>query len=218
MINAKFTKCGDARFLSHIDMLKGIVYTLRRAEIKVKYSQGHNPHPLIKFSPPLPLGLASRAEYFTVQLVEKAKTEEFASAFNQVSRDGINVLVTVESESDPNFAARIVQSDYILQSPLPLPKAVEQLAKEDCIIEYTQKGIKVQEEVSGKIKALEVSGKELFARLATGAENLRLDRLLTKINEQFKLKLSITHALRTAQYVQGEQALIDACRYLKELK
>ncbi len=218
MISAKFTKCGDARFISHIDILKGIVYTLRRAGIKVQYSQGYNPHPLIKFSSPLSLGLASKAEYFTVQLAEKVSAQAFATAFNQVSRDGIKVLVAVQSKNDPKFAARIVQSDYIVQSALPLPKAIEQLADSDCIIEYTQKGVKVQEEISSKIKSLEVNGNELFARLATGAENLRLDRLLAKINQQFELNLSITGALRTAQYVQGKQALIDACVYLKELE
>lgn len=62
-IRFKFTKRLEFKYLSHLDMVRLIERALRRAGIKLKYSQGYNPRPLISFSPPVPLGVESFAEY-----------------------------------------------------------------------------------------------------------------------------------------------------------
>jgi len=216
MICAKFTKCDNARYISHIDMLKAIVYTFRRAGIRLKYSQGYNPYPLLKFSPPLPLGLASLAEYFTAELAEQIDEQELLLAFNKVSIDGIKVLSAQKCSSNPNFAGRIVAADYKVESNTPLPYGIEQLPKNNCIIEYEQKGTKVQEEISAKIFSLKIDHQKLYARLASGGENLRLDRLLAKINLDFGLHLGLENASRQRQYVQGKKGLLDVDEYIKE--
>jgi len=218
MICAKFTKCGNAKYISHIDMLKTIVYTLRRAGIRIKYSQGYNPYPLLKFNAPLPLGLASIAEYFTLELAESIDAKDFLLAFNKVSVEGIKLLFAKKCNKNPNFAGRIVASDYIVEASTPLPCKIEHLAQTDCIIEYIQKGVRVQEEISAKILSLKVDGTRLLARLATGSENLRLDRLLTKVNLDFDVCLGLESASRISQYVQGEKGLLNVDEYLKELE
>ena len=50
MIVLKYQKCEEARFISHIDLLRHISRILLRAEIPVKRSNGFNPHALVFFS------------------------------------------------------------------------------------------------------------------------------------------------------------------------
>ena len=75
MILLKFEKAEGFCFISHVDTLRHFQRIFRRADISVEYSKGFNPHMLIYFSSPLPLGLASKAEYVCVATDMKA--EEF---------------------------------------------------------------------------------------------------------------------------------------------
>ena len=45
-----------------------MIRALRRAGIRVKYTEGFNPKPKITFGPPIPLGVESAAEYADVTL------------------------------------------------------------------------------------------------------------------------------------------------------
>ncbi len=47
MIAFRYTKTDGAEYLSHLDLLRHIDRTLRRAGIKVKMSEGFHPHPKI---------------------------------------------------------------------------------------------------------------------------------------------------------------------------
>ena len=60
----RYAKQGILRFCGHLDMIRNIEFGLRRAGAPVIYSGGYSPRMRLHFSPPLPLGLESRAEYF----------------------------------------------------------------------------------------------------------------------------------------------------------
>ena len=57
MIAFKYTKTDGAEYISHLDMLRHIDRTLRRAGIEVEYSQGYHKHPRIFMGNPLALGV-----------------------------------------------------------------------------------------------------------------------------------------------------------------
>ena len=59
-----FSKCGPARFLSHLELSRCIARTLRRAHLPLKYSQGYHPLPRIVFHDALPVGMESLKEVF----------------------------------------------------------------------------------------------------------------------------------------------------------
>lgn len=56
------------RFMSHLDNLRLLERTIRRAQLPVMYSQGFNPSMKLSFGPPLPLGFTSEAEYVDITL------------------------------------------------------------------------------------------------------------------------------------------------------
>jgi len=69
VIVVKFERKFPASLISHVDLINVINRTLRRAGFDVAYSEGFNPHMLLFFSPPLPVGCESGCEYVTAQII-----------------------------------------------------------------------------------------------------------------------------------------------------
>ncbi len=64
----EFAKTGDAIFLGHLDFQRLLQLALLRSDLPAAYSKGYHPHPLMKFGPPLPVGVGGECEYFDVAL------------------------------------------------------------------------------------------------------------------------------------------------------
>ena len=79
----KFSKIGVYKYLSHLDIIGIMIRALRRAGIRVKYTEGFNPKPKITFGPPIPLGFESAAEYADVTLSDDITPEDFLSGMNR---------------------------------------------------------------------------------------------------------------------------------------
>ncbi len=60
----RFYKKGYMRFISHLDLQRLFLRALKRADIRIAYSQGYNPHPKMNIVQPLALGFESESEYF----------------------------------------------------------------------------------------------------------------------------------------------------------
>lgn len=78
----KFSKTGEYKYFSHLDIITIITRALRRAKIRVKYSEGYNPRPKISFGPPTPLGIESSAEYCDIIVADEISEEELALRLN----------------------------------------------------------------------------------------------------------------------------------------
>ncbi|MCB2184366.1 MAG: TIGR03960 family B12-binding radical SAM protein [Desulfobulbaceae bacterium] len=63
-----YQRLGRTRFISHLELLQLFFRTFRRAELPLNFSHGFNPSPKVSFSPALPLGTESLAEYLFVDL------------------------------------------------------------------------------------------------------------------------------------------------------
>ena len=59
----KFARCGALCMVSHLDLMRCVQRTLRRAHVPMAYSQGFNPHPLLSFGQALGVGLATRGDF-----------------------------------------------------------------------------------------------------------------------------------------------------------
>jgi radical SAM family uncharacterized protein/radical SAM-linked protein len=58
-----FRKEGRARVASHLEMVRAFERAARRARLRLAFSAGYHPKPRLRFSPALPLGIASRCEF-----------------------------------------------------------------------------------------------------------------------------------------------------------
>ena len=88
-----YSKQGDIRFLSHLEVIQAFFQAFRRAGIKQHYTQGFNPVPKASFSPALPVGTESLAEYLDVDLTAViADKNEFLLRINKQLPPGIAIL------------------------------------------------------------------------------------------------------------------------------
>ena len=51
-----FQKCGDARYISHLDLSRCMQRALKRSGLPIWYTEGFNPHAYVTFALPLSMG------------------------------------------------------------------------------------------------------------------------------------------------------------------
>lgn len=73
----RFSKTGNVRYISHLDMMRTMQRVFRRANISIRYSQGFNPHSILSFATALSVGFESEAEWFDLGLNEEMSEDEF---------------------------------------------------------------------------------------------------------------------------------------------
>ena len=155
-----FTKEANARFISHLDLVRCFTRIFSRADIPVSHTQGFNPHPYMVFSPPLPLGVLSDCE-----IVEKMS--------RAVPAD-IRVVDAYENGEKLNL---IEYADYEIFVPSDCVGDFESFLAQDRIeVEKKAKkgGMKtvcISDALTVKTKENRKNGLEIVAELPCGSEN-----------------------------------------------
>ena len=88
----KFSKEDRLKYISHLDLLRLFQRAFKRAQIKLKYSQGYNPHARIAFALPLSLGFESGAEYMEFETEIDYTTEEAAERLKSQMPAGLGII------------------------------------------------------------------------------------------------------------------------------
>lgn len=70
-----YSRLGKARHFGHLELAKIIRRAIRRIGIKVKYSTGFSPAMKVSFDNPLPVGMESEEEFFTIHAQLSAKSD-----------------------------------------------------------------------------------------------------------------------------------------------
>jgi radical SAM family uncharacterized protein/radical SAM-linked protein len=85
-----FSKTGDARFLSHRQLMDTLERVLRAARLPVRYTEGYNPHIRISMGPPLALGHRGLAELFDVDCTAPIRRQHLDEV-NRLLPEGIEI-------------------------------------------------------------------------------------------------------------------------------
>ncbi|MBI5569862.1 MAG: TIGR03960 family B12-binding radical SAM protein [Desulfomonile tiedjei] len=112
-----YGKTGPMRFLGHQDLIRLFHRSFRRAGISLDYSHGFHPHPRLRFSPPLALGLESLAEYLEFDVVDSSgDPREILRTLSNFLPEGIQPLNFSEiSLNDPSISGKIQSFTYELE-------------------------------------------------------------------------------------------------------
>ncbi|WP_207180926.1 TIGR03936 family radical SAM-associated protein [Anaerocellum diazotrophicum] len=134
-----FSRDLPAAFISHLDMTRLFERLFRRLNIKLKFTQGFNPHPKIVFILPMPVGLCSKEEIFEVEC-EQELENSIIDSFNKVLPEGLKML-KVELATD-----KIQVSDMYYQ-------CFVEVEEEFCkyFEEFMKKNPAVKKEKEGKV-------------------------------------------------------------------
>lgn len=105
------SKCGRAKYVSHLDMFRLMCRAVRRAEIPLWYTEGFNPHPYISFLSALSLGVEGMAEPVDIKIIGDMKPDEVKNRLNACLPEGFSV----KSAAAPfNKPAEIAAAEYYI--------------------------------------------------------------------------------------------------------
>lgn len=111
-IVAKYSKTGNLKYISHLDILRLLQRAMNRANVPVKYSEGFNPHIKMSFGFPLSLGVESIGEYFELEVDEKIDTNLFVKELNDTLPPEIRILKAEYSENKESLMSMCQWSEY----------------------------------------------------------------------------------------------------------
>ncbi len=115
-IRIRFSKQGSLKFVGHLDIMRYFQRVLRRADVKMRYSEGFNPHPVMSFAAPLGVGLTSDGEYVDIEVLESASSAQMISAINDVLTDEMRILsYRLLPDGTPKAMAQVGAADYTVK-------------------------------------------------------------------------------------------------------
>lgn len=207
MLVIKYQKTDSICFISHIDLLRHMERVMRRAHIDVKFSQGFNPHPLMFFSPPLALGVASMAEYLSID--SDMAPGDVLEKYNANIPEGLKASQVFACSKNPNLQAKVTCADYVFPLKRTLNSAMNLSSNTPRRAKKSQK--------TWRTKSMRLTKKtaNLVMRLASGMVNLRPDRVLDRLNKILGENMSVTGICKIAQYVDVGGNLVDADEFVK---
>lgn len=90
-IRATFSKSGDMRFISHLDLMRLFSRALRRAGLPVMITKGFSPHLKVSIKRALKLGIESQNEELDVYAAERIEQNFFMESLNKSLPNGIRI-------------------------------------------------------------------------------------------------------------------------------
>ncbi len=133
-LRVKYTKEEEIKYISHHDLMRVFERTIRRAEIPIAYSQGYNPHMLISYGPPLPLGCTSECEYLDLEIDGWTSISNIQTKLKQNLPPGIKILeITLQPPKDKASSIQ-EQTKSFSYSVIFNPEAKAQVEKQNAQI------------------------------------------------------------------------------------
>ena len=97
-LRLRFEKTGRAIWISHLDLMATMQRAFSRADYRLKYSEGFNPHPLISILLPLSVGTGSLCELMDFRLQEDCDLLELPERLTAKLPEGITITEAYEAE------------------------------------------------------------------------------------------------------------------------
>ena len=94
-----FSKTGRAVYISHLDLMRTMQRVFSRAGVRLKYSEGFNPHAKISIILPLTVGTRSLCEYMDFALAEDCDLAALPARLNPYMPEGIEAMEAYEAPS-----------------------------------------------------------------------------------------------------------------------
>lgn len=141
----KYKKVNRLKYISHLDTIRLLQRALRRAEVKVVYSEGYNPHPKFSFAMPLSLGIETLGDYIEIEVEESENYKDIKSRLNEVLPEDFKVIYAEKSDNTQTLSARLKNVIYTIdikdeiENTEKVEKVISDFFKEEQIIERVKK-------------------------------------------------------------------------------
>lgn len=161
MPRALFEKTGNARYISHLDLMRLFQRAFKRAGLPLTHTQGFNPRPSVSIALPLSLGVESRCELLDFDLEVPLDCDEIREKLNASLVEGVFVREVYEQgEKIKNLA--LLQSRLVLEYDRQIPNDItEQLqnlfSRPELIVEKKGKNGMTQQDIIPLLRRLELN-------------------------------------------------------------
>lgn len=116
-VGIEFQVEGDARYLSHHDMMRQMEHAVGRAAVPIAYSAGFNPRPKLSLPLPRPVGIASRAELVILRLTEPTDANQLCQRLAAQMPEGVTLAGSRPLEHVRTMHAAAASYELALSAP-----------------------------------------------------------------------------------------------------
>ena len=121
-IRIKFTKNELVKYLGHLDIMRTFQRSFNRAQVRMAYSEGFNPHQKMAFAQPLGVGILSRGEYLDAVIEDGQDLTAVRDRLDRAMGDGFDILDVRELRDDAMKAmAAVAFASYEIRIEDGLP-------------------------------------------------------------------------------------------------
>lgn len=120
MPRALFEKTGNARYISHLDLMRLFQRAFQRAGLPLTHTCGFHPRASVSIALPLSLGMESHCELLEFELEKPIPREEIRERLNQALVAGVRVLEVYDRMGKLKNLA-LLRSRVTLEYDRPLP-------------------------------------------------------------------------------------------------
>ena len=116
----QFTKFGDMKYVSHLDLIRLFTRVFHRAELPIAYSEGFNPHPKMAVLLPLSVGTQSSCEYIDVEFEKGVGMLDALKKLKGALPLGMEIPQICELNETSKKPKEIRYASYEIQTDAPL--------------------------------------------------------------------------------------------------
>ena len=141
-VRLEYTKLGNTKYISHLDLNRVFFRAVRRAEIPLWFTEVYNPKPYFKYAQPLPLGVESECECVDIRLTDdNYPNSVLKERLNAVLPDGIQIIRVHEPKMKAtDIYAAVYEITYEVADPASVIKKLETALSGDAL--YVTKKVK----------------------------------------------------------------------------
>lgn len=210
----KFARTGSLCYVSHLDLMRCVQRTFRRAALPLAYSQGFNPHPILSFAQALSVGMETRGDYLEVGFTEPVEPKRVIEALNTHAPAGFTALAARSmEEGEKSPMARIVAAQYALHPSAPDAEAFAQgverlLQQTEYIYEKRTKSGTKQQDMRPLIHSIVIEGAHAHAIVSCGNANLAPQALVQAVCQLGGMEADGVSWLREDLFVRDAQGTL----------
>ena len=179
MLRARFSKTGDAIWMSHLDLMRVLQRAFRRAGLLLAHSHGYTPHPNLSLALPLSVGVSSVCEVMDFELEEGQDASDLCARLNRVLPAGVEITEVYEGGmkvKELRWLKIALTMEYDRGVPAEAAEEICKLFSRDEILfeKKTKSGAVVTQNLMEMLKDVSV--------LQTDANTLRMECLISAQN------------------------------------
>ena len=192
----RFSKTGNAKFISHLDTMRVFQRTFQRANLPLWYTEGFNPHPYVSILLPLPTSFAGLDEIIDFDLNSETLPENALSDINCVLPSGFHAHVIGSAAAKPKEIGFAGYEIVLFCDDMPKAELVNKIntlfARDGInIVKKSKSGeseINVKDYIIGMKTSIKDGEVSINTVLAAGNQNLNPEYVVKAIETELLLK------------------------------